>query len=76
VGVVQAIGRSVSSVTVVMVGVIAYAIFTIFAHVIGVGVDTVMVCYMEDLERNKDGALYISPDLHKMLQEKSEKNIN
>jgi len=71
--VVQSLGRQLSSVTVVMVAVIAYAIFTIFAHVVGVSVDTVLVCYLEDMERNKDSTLYISPSLHKMLQQKSEK---
>jgi len=72
-GIVQTLGRQLSGVTIGMVAAVAFAIFSIFAHVVGVSVDTVMVCYLEDLERNKDGALYISPDLHKMLQQKADK---
>jgi len=73
IAVVQGFGRTISTVTIVMVVVISFVIFTIYAHIIGVGVDTVMVCYLEDMERNSDDALYISPVLHKMLQDKNSK---
>lgn len=74
VSLVDLLDRHVGSLTMVVVAVVSYIIFSIFAHIIGVGVDTVMICYLEDMERNKDGALYISPDLHKMLERKANKS--
>jgi len=68
--------RELSPVTIVLVAIIAYIIFDIYSHIIGVGVDTIFVCYMEDMERNKDGGLYIDPELHRMLQEKASKNAD
>jgi hypothetical protein len=62
--------RPISPVTIAVIGVVSFKIFSLFASIVSVGVDTVMVCYLEDLERNKNGSLYMSPDLHKMLQEK------
>jgi len=68
--------RELSPVTIVLVAIIAYIIFDIYSHIIGVGVDTIFVCYMEDMERNKDGGLYIDPELHRMLQDKASKNTD
>ena len=68
---VHGLGRHLSGMTVTVVGVIAWVIFTIFAHIVGTGVDTVFVCYLEDSERNKEN-LYVSPDLHKMLKQRAE----
>jgi hypothetical protein len=71
VGLVHALGRHLSGLTVTVVAVIAFVIFSIFSHIVGTGVDTVFVCYLEDAERNKD-SLYVSPDLHRMLKQRSE----
>lgn len=60
-----------SPVTLTVVAIGAYKIFSLFAQIVSVGVDTVMVCYLEDLERNKEGALYMDPELHRMLQDKA-----
>jgi len=77
VGVVHHLGRPISGVTVAIIAVVAYNVFSLFSNIIHVGVDTIMVCYLEDLERNKDGALYMSPELHQLLQRKvAESNSN
>jgi len=70
VGVINHLGRPISGITVSIIAVVSYRVFDLFASIIHVGVDTILVCYMEDLERNKDGALYMSPDLHDLLQSK------
>jgi len=75
-GLLQHYGRPLTSVPLVLVAVGSFVILHIIGHIIGVGVDTVFVCYLEDLERNKDGNLYMSPELHSMLQEKAEKVKN
>jgi len=67
----HALDREVSGVTISLVVVISFTIFHIFGHVIGVGVDTVLVCYLEDLERNKESGLYVSPEVHRMLQHRA-----
>jgi len=68
----ERLDREVSVLTVAVVVVIAYCVFNMFAHVVGVGVDTVFVCYLEDMERNGDsGNMYIDPSLHTMLQERA-----
>jgi len=66
--------RPLSPVTITVVAVGAYHIFSLFSQIVSVGVDTVMVCYLEDLERNKEGALYMDPELHRMLQDKASRN--
>lgn len=66
------LGRNLCGITISVVAISSFFIFHFFAHIIGVGVDTVLVCYLEDLERNKDGNLYMDPQLHKMLQDKSQ----
>jgi len=71
VGIVNHLGRAISPLTVTITAFVAYQVFDLFAHIVHVGVDTIMVCYLEDLERNKDGALYMSPELHRMLQDKA-----
>lgn len=63
--------RPISAVTITLVVVISYQVFSLFASIISVGVDTVMVCYLEDMERNKEGTLYMDPELHRMLQNKA-----
>jgi len=70
VGIVDHLGREISPVTVTVIVIASYNVFSLFANIVHVGVDTVMVCYLEDLERNKEGALYMSPELHRMLQNK------
>jgi len=69
----QMLHRPISPVSVTLTAFISYRIFAIFADILSVGVDTIFVCYLEDLERNKDGALYMSPELHRMLQDKASK---
>jgi len=71
VGLLEYLNRSISPVTLTLVAVISYRVFAIFASIISVGVDTIFVCYLEDLEQNKEGGLYMSPDLHQMLQDKA-----
>jgi len=62
--------RDVSAVTITVVAVGSYLIFDLFSHIIGVGVDSVFVCYCIDLEQTKHGGdLYMSDDLHNMLQD-------
>eukprot|EP01114_Cavostelium_apophysatum_P018448 TRINITY_DN5704_c0_g2_i1.p1 TRINITY_DN5704_c0_g2~~TRINITY_DN5704_c0_g2_i1.p1 ORF type:complete len:517 (-),score=119.80 TRINITY_DN5704_c0_g2_i1:80-1630(-) len=70
VGISNHLGRQISPVTATVAALTAYRVFSLFASIVHVGVDTIMVCYLEDLERNKEGALYMSPELHRMLQDK------
>jgi len=58
------------AVTVLLVGVIAFVLLHIIQHIIGAGVDTVFICYLEDLEMNPDGNLFMSPEVHAMLQDR------
>mmetsp|Transcript_11515 Transcript_11515/g.16003 ORF Transcript_11515/g.16003 Transcript_11515/m.16003 type:complete len:502 (+) Transcript_11515:134-1639(+) len=74
--------HDVSAATIAIVAVGAYLIFDLFSHIIGVGVDAVFVSYCIDLEQAQNGgALYMSDDLHSMLQDqkkqykKSEENV-
>jgi len=71
--VVREVGRPISPITVTLVIVISYVIFEVFANIVGVGVDTVFVCYLEDLERNDKGSLYASPELQQQLTERAAK---
>jgi hypothetical protein len=73
-GIVEHLGRQLSVVTISLTGAISFVVLHIISHVIGVGINAVFVCYLEDLEANKDGNLYISPDLHRMLQDKADEN--
>lgn len=66
--------KPLTPVTLGLTIIISFAVLHIISHVIGVSVDTVFVCYLEDLEMNKGENLYISPDLHAMLQEASSKH--
>jgi len=74
IGVIDQLGRNLSVVTLTLVGVISFIVLHIISHVIGVGINAVFVCYLEDLENSKDGNLYISPDVHRMLQDKVDEN--
>jgi len=78
VGIIHHLGRPISALTVTVIALVSYRIFSLFAQIVHVGVDTIMVCYMEDLERNREGALYMDPELHRMFQEKTSngKRIN
>jgi len=62
--------REISLVTILSVVVVSFVVFSLFANIVAVGVDTVLVCYLEDLERNKGSNLLIEPTLHELLQEK------
>jgi len=74
VGIVLAFGRPLSFVTVALVVVIAYCVFNLYAHIVGVGVDTIFVCYMEDLQNHKEGSLFMEPKLHEMLQQRAKES--
>jgi hypothetical protein len=74
IGIVDNLGRQLSIVTVGLTGAISFVVLHIISHIIGAGINAVFVCYLEDLENNKDGNLYISPDLHQMLQDKASEN--
>jgi len=76
IGIIDHMGRQLSIVTVGLTGVISFIVLHIISHVIGVGINAVFICYLEDLESNKDGNVYISPDVHEMLQEKANENKN
>ncbi len=72
--IVQAVHRPISPVSITLVIGISYIILDIFAHIIGVGVDTVFVCYLEDLERNSNsGNMYASPELQEHLKRRAAK---
>jgi len=62
--------RSISGFTIAAVVIISFVIFTIFAYIIEVGVSTVLVCYLEDKERNDEDNLQITPELHQLLKHK------
>jgi len=74
----QHLGREISPVTIAAVVITSFAVFNLFANIVGSGVDTVLVCYLEDLERNKGSNLYIEPSLHDLLQQKARdtKSVN
>jgi len=57
-----------------LTAVMSFSVLHIISHVIGVSVDTVFVCYLEDLEINKGENMYISPDVHALLQESAAKH--
>ncbi|EFA85656.1 hypothetical protein PPL_00885 [Heterostelium album PN500] len=65
-------GRSLkeNALTVGLAALFAFCIANIFTHIIGIGTDTIFVCYLEDLEVNGPSNLFISNDLHDLLQEK------
>lgn len=75
VAVLNGMDREISPVTITIVAVGAYLIFDLFSHIIGVGVDAVFVSYCIDLEQaSNGGALYMSDDLHNMLQQQKNQN--
>lgn len=77
IGIVDQLDRTLSIVTLSLTGVISFIVLHIISHVIGVGINAVFVCYLEDLESSKDAnMLYISPDVHQMLQDKVSENKN
>lgn len=69
IGILDAQDRQLTAVTLGLVVVISFTVLHIISHVVGVSVDTVFVCYLEDLEMNKGENMYISPDLHALLQD-------
>jgi hypothetical protein len=74
VAVLDAQGRPLTAVTLGLSIVLTFSVLHIISHVIGVSVDTVFVCYLEDLEMNKGENMYISPDLHALLQDSASKH--
>lgn len=72
VSIVDGLDRELSIVTLSLTAAISFVVLHIISHIIGVGVNTVFVCYLEDLEMNKGSNMYISPDLHQMLQERAD----
>jgi len=65
VSVMMIIGRDISPITIGVIVVVSYLIFSLFATIISTGVDTVFVCYIEEQENARNGkGLYISPELH------------
>ncbi|EGC38805.1 hypothetical protein DICPUDRAFT_148495 [Dictyostelium purpureum] len=71
-GILYGMGKQLNPITIALSAIFAFCIFNLFTHIVGIGTDTIFVCYLEDLETNKDGNLYISPDLHELLQSKCE----
>jgi len=74
VGVLDAQDRPLTIVTLGLVIIISFTVLHIISHVVGVSVDAVFICYLEDLELNKGENMYISPDLHALLQESASKH--
>jgi len=74
IGAIDDLGRHLSAVTVGLTMAISFVVLHIISHIMGVGINTVFVCYLDDLEINKGKAsdMYISPDLHQMLQDKAQ----
>jgi len=57
-----------------LTAIVAFLVLTVFSNVITCAVDTVFVCYCEDLERNRENGRYImDPSLHDQLQSAAEK---
>jgi len=53
-----------------LAAVLAFIILSVFANIISCAVDTVYVCYCEDMERNQESGRYLmDADLHAQLQE-------
>jgi len=73
-GLLYGLGRQLNPITIGLSAIFAFCIFNLFTHIIGIGTDTIFVCYLEDLEANGPNNLYISPDLHDLLQEKASKS--
>ncbi len=69
----DSLDHSVSLLTIVLIAIGTYLVFSLFGSIVGTGVDTVLICYLEDLERNRDGALNMNVELHNMLQERTDK---
>jgi hypothetical protein len=57
--------------TIIVIALSSFLIFNFFANIINTSVDTVLICYLEDLERNRDGALHMDTELHNLLAEKT-----
>jgi len=70
-------GGHVSSLSLVIVAVGSGVIFHLYSIVIHMALDTVFVCYLEDLERNRDSKRYfMSPATHDSLQAaRAERNV-
>lgn len=71
-GITHSLHREISGVTVAVVVIGSYIIFSFFANVISVAVDTVFVCYCEELQENKDKkekSYAIDSELHDMIQQ-------
>lgn len=66
--------RPLTAVTLGLTIAISFAVLHIISQVVGVSVDAVFICYLEDLELNKGENMYISPDLHALLQESASKH--
>jgi len=62
-------GGHLSTLSLVIVAVGSYVIFHLYSIVIHMALDTVFVCYLEDLERNRDSKRYfMTPATHDALQ--------
>jgi len=62
--------REISGICIASVIVSSFTVFSLFANVIGTGVDTLLVCYLEDKERNMGILLSSNSELHEMLEQK------
>jgi len=74
IGVLDYQNRPLTAVTLGLTVIISFVVLHIISHMIGVSVDTVFICYLEDLEMNKGENMYISPDVHELLQESASKH--
>jgi solute carrier family 44 (choline transporter-like protein), member 1 len=67
---IHSLGRTVAFTTVALVAFATFFLFNFFARIVSVGVDTVFVCYAEDVDHNGSGNLYCDPSVHSCLQQK------
>lgn len=74
IAILDAQNRPLTAVTLGLSIILSFSVLHIISHVVGVSVDTVFICYLEDLEMNKGENMYISPDLHDLLQESASKH--
>jgi len=67
----QLMHRDVSPITMAAVVITSFIVFSIFSSIISVGIDTVLLCYLMDLETSNGENTMIDPDLHLLLQDKA-----
>jgi len=68
--------RTAAMVTIIAVMIISFVVFSLFANIVAVGVDSILICYLEDLENNDGRDPNIDPALHLILQDRIRQGHN